>query len=158
LFLHRSPPPPLGSSSGRWFESCSCKPVRGAFPHQPYSYAKPSNQTGIAVLLMTQSKQQLQPELDLPWSVRRPRDHSELSRTQHRIRKPELRVVEQIERLGAKLHRQPLDRLEGFEQRKINIRSARPADIRQRAARVAVSERCGLREHRRVEVPAEPAF
>src|SRR5215472_2744282 len=47
LFLHRSPPLPLGSSSGRWFESCSCKPVRGAFPHQPYSYAKPSNQTAM---------------------------------------------------------------------------------------------------------------
>src|SRR4051812_23281672 len=27
-------------SSGRWFESCSCKPVRRAFPRQPYSYAK----------------------------------------------------------------------------------------------------------------------
>jgi hypothetical protein len=47
LFLHRSPPLPLGSSSGRWFESCSCKPVRGAFPHQPYSYAKPSNQAAM---------------------------------------------------------------------------------------------------------------
>lgn len=34
LFLLRSPPLPLGSSSGRWFESNSGKPVRGAFPHQ----------------------------------------------------------------------------------------------------------------------------
>ena len=47
LFLRRSPPLPLGSSSGRWFESCSCKPVRGAPPHQPYSYAKPINQTAM---------------------------------------------------------------------------------------------------------------
>src|ERR1051326_8984050 len=47
LFLRRSLPLPLGSSSGRWFESYSCKPVRGAFPHQPYSYAKPNNQTAM---------------------------------------------------------------------------------------------------------------
>src|SRR5215813_3001224 len=57
LFLHRLPLLPLGSSSGRWFESCSCKPVRGAFPHQPYSYAKPNNQTAMLYfLLMTQSE------------------------------------------------------------------------------------------------------
>ena len=42
LFLLRSPPHSLEHSSGRWFESYSCKSVRGALPHQLYSYAKQS--------------------------------------------------------------------------------------------------------------------
>jgi hypothetical protein len=42
LFLHRSPPHPLEHSSGRRFESNSCKSVRGALPHQLYSYTKQS--------------------------------------------------------------------------------------------------------------------
>jgi hypothetical protein len=42
LFLLRSPPYPLGHSSGRWFEFYSCKSIRGALPHQLYSYAKQS--------------------------------------------------------------------------------------------------------------------
>ena len=54
LFLLRSPPRSYERSSGRWFDSCSCKPVRGAFPHRPYSYAKPSSQLECSVLLMTQ--------------------------------------------------------------------------------------------------------
>src|ERR1700676_5172006 len=65
LFLLRSPPRSLEHSSGRWFESCSCQPVRGTFPHQPYSYAKPSNQLRCSVLLMTQLERKLQGKLYL---------------------------------------------------------------------------------------------
>src|ERR1051326_2012471 len=70
LFLRRSLPLPLGSSSGRWFESYSCKPVRGAFPHQPYSYAKPTTKLRCSVFLMTQSEHQLRAELNGPRTAR----------------------------------------------------------------------------------------
>ena len=52
LFLLRSPPNSLERSSGRWFESNSCKSVRGALPHRLYSYVKPVDSSSLPVLLV----------------------------------------------------------------------------------------------------------
>lgn len=54
LFLLRSPPHSLEHSSGRWFESYSCKSVRGAYPHQLYSCAKLVDSASRPLLLVAQ--------------------------------------------------------------------------------------------------------
>src|SRR4051812_10921531 len=105
LFLPCSPPLPLGSSSGRWFESCSCKPVRGAVPHQPYSYAKSTNRLRCSVLLMTQLEKELKPELDGPARAFLVRDRTKCGAAWGRIRVYEHHVIHGIDGLGAELER-----------------------------------------------------
>src|SRR5215475_2190386 len=39
--------PNLPGKKPSFVSRVACKPVRGASPHQPYSYAKPSNQTAL---------------------------------------------------------------------------------------------------------------
>jgi len=78
-------------------------PVRGAFPHQPHSYAKPSSQLECSVLLMTQLEVELQGQLQFSRVIDRRSDHTEIAISDDRIWSLELRMIEDVEGFGAKL-------------------------------------------------------
>ena len=86
------------------------------------------------------SEHQAQRDLHLPRIAHGGSDRAHRAVADRRIRLAELRVIEHVERFGAELNGQSLQRTEVLEQRRIQVRAPRPEQ--NIASGVAVNVNC----------------
>lgn len=96
-------------------------------------------------------EKQFHRKLHYSWIARRRRNLPELIAVRICIRQPEMRRVEQIERLRPQLHADSFGDLCALDQRDIEIGERRPANIRQCPGDVSERERSGNRKCGRIE-------